>query len=589
MSDTLVISQTGAHMSTKKPILGNSLMEKLTVLPYLSGLAVILGFFFWPLVEVFLRSFSLEGNVTLSGPDFTLSHYAQVATLPYMRSLILQTAVVSLLAAVVTLGFAFPVAYLMSRVRPEVAAVIVGFIMLEFFSSIVVRLFGVSVMLGSSGPLNWALRLIGIGEQQLLYNTFATTVGMAHYLIPIAVLVLYSAMLNIDQNLMLAAKTLGASARHTFWKIYFPQIRSSVVAAASLCFILAAGFFLTPSILGGNSDITIPLYIVQQVSLYEWGRASALGVLLLIVTVIGYYISVRLGRGSLFAFASEGVGKGTASDDPLRLTTMTVVLWVITGFVVLALLSPLVVVIASSFNGSPFLNFPPSELTFSWYKQAFGDPLWTSSIWKSVRVSLAVGVLGCALGLLLARLKSQVTNRHIADWIGVLALLPLIVPTILTAIGVFGMEARLKLLGTDIGLILPLAVMTMPYAFVIIDGAMSRGTKDIETAAWTLGASRVQAFWMVVVPRILSALVASTALCAVIAWDEITIALFQTGFEKTLPVLIYSTVYSGPTPEVSAVASVAMLAVLLALTAFMLFRRRVRMSPRRVLQTNEEL
>jgi len=526
--------------------------------PVVIFVAVFGMFFVWPLLDVLLRSLSDSGVAHYFWPHVSFANYTAIASTSFLRTLLWQTVYISILSAVVALALATPVAYLMSRVSSRVAMTLMAFIVVEFFSSIVVRLFGLSELLGRDGPVNQLLGSVGLGgPYSLLFNTFATVVGNVEYLVPIAILTLYSAMNRVDQNMLVAARTLGARGGTAFIRIYLPQIRSSLLATAALCFILSAGFFLTPSMLGGTSDTTIPLYVVQQVQNYTWGTASAVGIVLLILSIAGYYVAMRLGRGSLFAAGHAG-GKGVSSEVRLGLSVTSVLLWAISLLLILALLAPLAIVVASSFNGSPFLEFPPHDLTTKWYSAALTDPTWVAAIWKSVRVALAVGIIGTGLGLLLARVKSKIDRPWLADLVGVIAFTPLVVPLVLLAIGIFGVEARIGLLGTQIGLILPQSVLTVPYAYSILEGAMARGTDEIELAAWTLGASRTRTFWSVIIPRLIPSLFASFALCFVMSWDEIMVALFQTGFNKTLPVLIYSTVKSGPNPELSAIATVAM-------------------------------
>ena len=182
------------------------------VVPLLALFVLVSVFFVWPLLEVLLRSLSPDGVLRYSSLRFSLINYQEIFATPFMRTLVWQTIYVSSVASVVSLVCAFPVAYLMSRTRGYTTVTMIGAVILGFFSSIVVRLFGISELLKNDGVVNQILGLVNLGPYSLLNGTFATTLGMANYLIPISILMLYSAMVQIDHNILLAARTLGAKS-----------------------------------------------------------------------------------------------------------------------------------------------------------------------------------------------------------------------------------------------------------------------------------------------------------------------------------------------------------------------------------------
>jgi ABC-type spermidine/putrescine transport system permease subunit I len=123
---------------------------------------------------------------------------------------------------------------------------------------------------------------------------------MVHIMIPFMVLPLYATMKTIDPNLVRASCSLGASPTRAFWGVYFPLSAPGLYAGMILIFIFCLGFYVTPSVLGGGRVIMLAMRIENSVSLYpSWGAASALGVILLLLTlvlmVVGAWIS-RLAR-----------------------------------------------------------------------------------------------------------------------------------------------------------------------------------------------------------------------------------------------------------------------------------------------------
>jgi putative spermidine/putrescine transport system permease protein len=143
------------------------------------------------------------------------------------------------------------------------------------------------------------------------------------------------------------------------------------------------------------------------------------------------------------------------------------------------------------------------------------------------------------------------------------AIMPLIVPVILLGIGIYDVQGRLGLIGSDIGLVIAHSVLCLPLVFLVLANALAAVDVSLEQAAWTMGASNGRAFWNVVVPIIMPALVGAFLISFVTSWDEAVLAMFQTGLDKTLPVTIYSFLKSGITPAVSAVATVVITPVLI--------------------------
>ena len=128
----------------------------------------------------------------------------------------------------------------------------------------------------------------------LLHTTFAVIVGMVHMMLPFMILSLFSVMKGIDMRLLRAASSLGANLFQTFVKVYFPLSLPGVAAGSLLVFIFSLGFFITPALLGGREDMMISMLIEVQVSdLLNWGFASTLSVILLVMTLILFYIYNR--------------------------------------------------------------------------------------------------------------------------------------------------------------------------------------------------------------------------------------------------------------------------------------------------------
>jgi putative spermidine/putrescine transport system permease protein len=145
---------------------------------------------------------------------------------------------------------------------------------------------------------------------------------------------------------------------------------------------------------------------------------------------------------------------------------------------------------------------------------------------------------------------------------------PVITPGILLALGTYILQLKLNLIGNEFALALSHSMLAFPLSFAIISAALLNLDPALETAAYSLGASRRYALMHVVVPSILPAIAGAVVISFMTSWDEVVIALFQSGFSPTLPVMIFSELNSDAmfANAVAAMCSVLMLAVVLGLT-----------------------
>jgi len=206
---------------------------------------------------------------------------------------------ISALVAAVCLGLGYPVAFLLAHLPARQSNLVMIFVLLPFWTSLLVRTIAWVVLLQTQGLLNDLLVFLGLIDQriQLIFNRFGVIVAMVHILLPYIVLSLYSVMKGISPSYTRAARSLGASPLMAFVKVYLPQSLPGVFAGALLVFILALGFYVTPAILGGSNDQMVSFFIAEHVNnSLNWGLAAALGALLLSAVLILYSVYARLVR-----------------------------------------------------------------------------------------------------------------------------------------------------------------------------------------------------------------------------------------------------------------------------------------------------
>ena len=246
-------------------------------------------FLLYPLVQILLLSIVKEGRLTNE-------YYHRFFTGDvYMRVLLL-TFKISIIVTLITLVLGYPVAYTMTICSKRTLALIMICIMIPFWTSLLVRTYAWMVLLRTQGVINQILLHTGLIHKplQLLYNDTGVIIGMTHVLLPYMILSLYSVMQGIDRNLLAAAQNLGANRFIAFWQIYFPLSVQGISSGSILVFIMGIGYFITPSLLGGQKNTMIAQLIQTQVSsLLNWGFGSAIAFVLLAITMLMLFISKK--------------------------------------------------------------------------------------------------------------------------------------------------------------------------------------------------------------------------------------------------------------------------------------------------------
>jgi putative spermidine/putrescine transport system permease protein/spermidine/putrescine transport system permease protein len=204
---------------------------------------------------------------------------------------------ISILTTIICTLIGYPLAYFMSQLSRKWANICMVGVLIPFWTSLLVRTYAWLVLLQKKGLLNnIALDLGLISEPiKIVHNTTGTLIGMVHIMLPFLILPLYANMRAIDKDCLKAASSLGATPTRAFWTIFFPLSLPGLFAGLLIVFVLCLGFYVTPAILGGGRVIMAAMKISSNIELYfNWGAASALGVVLLVVTAIILYIASKL-------------------------------------------------------------------------------------------------------------------------------------------------------------------------------------------------------------------------------------------------------------------------------------------------------
>lgn len=248
----------------------------------LPALAVLIIFYFYPILKLIPKSF-------IDSEGFTLSYFSRVFTDTLYRETLLRTLRIALLSSVVNLLLGYPVAYMLSRAKARTAGIIMGCILISFWTSLLVRVYSWMVILQKTGLLSKFLVWIGILQEprSFMYTDFAVLLGMSNILLPYMILPIYSVLKGVDRNLPIAAMSLGATPAIAFWKITLPMSMPGVMSGVLLVFIQSLGFYIIPIMLGGPQVMMITSLIDNQMFKFmNWNFGAALGMILLLITAI---------------------------------------------------------------------------------------------------------------------------------------------------------------------------------------------------------------------------------------------------------------------------------------------------------------
>ena len=232
-------------------------------------------------------SHDARGNIVAVDPDRAV----------YL-TLFKRTFVLSAVITVLTLMLGFPIAHLLATLPLRISNLLMIFVLLPFWTSLLVRTTSWIVLLQSQGVVNGLLVALGVvddsGRVAMIYNQTGTIIAMTHILLPFMVLPLYSVMRPINPGYVRAARSLGATSWTAFRRVYLPQTVPGIGAGALLVFILAVGYYITPALVGGSSGQLISNMIAFHMAKSNWSLAAAIAALLLGAVLVLYWLYDRL-------------------------------------------------------------------------------------------------------------------------------------------------------------------------------------------------------------------------------------------------------------------------------------------------------
>ena len=257
------------------------------------------------LIIVFLPIFWLS---SLSFYDakgaLSTENYARIFESALYKRTFVVTSQISITVTVICVLLGYPLCYWLTKMKDRTASILMIFVLVPFWTSILVRTYAWLVLLQRKGIINSSLVSLGIIDEpiQLAHNLTGSIIGMVHIMLPFLILPLYATMRGIDTDLVRAALGLGSTPRKAFWHVFFPMSLPGLFAGIVFVFILSLGFFVTPALLGGGRVQMLAQRIESTITIYSnWGAASALGVVLLLLAFVMIWLMNRVfGLDKLF-------------------------------------------------------------------------------------------------------------------------------------------------------------------------------------------------------------------------------------------------------------------------------------------------
>jgi putative spermidine/putrescine transport system permease protein len=530
-------------------------------------------------------------------PEFSIEKYANLFTVAAFSRGLVNSLELAGSAALITALLGALMIVALHRASGRTRALLVAMLLMPFAANELVRIVSWIIFLSPAGPVNGVLQTLPFveGSISLVKNRAGVLIGLVHVLLPFFVLTAYSATRAVDWRLVRAAESLGARPLTAFLSVFVPLALPGLTAAMLLVFVLALGYYATPAALGGPGDTVLPTLIATRVrDTVDWGQAAALGVLLLGVTAVVLVLIARLGGlRVLYATSSGPTVRSSrlaglwyslvASRALIAFAEIFVRLPVIVrilrrlhigavSLIVAYLLTPVLVAIPASLTAGRLLRLPPDGLSLRWYEDFFSRGAWTEGSLTSIQIAVAVGLITVGLALAaavgLVRGQGRARSELLAFY-----LLPLIMPSIVTALAMFLFFVRIGLAYTPPGIALGHVVFAFPYALLVIVAAVQAFDWQLDRAAQASGAKWYQRLRDVMVPLLRPAILSGLLFAFIASFTELVFALFMHSLSiTTLPVTMWDGIRYSISPTTAAAASLIIIVIASAFAVHLGFR-----------------
>lgn len=251
------------------------------------GALFFLGLIVLPLVLTVILSFHAYDHTTGIKNEFTLAHYAAVFSDDYYLGVFWRTLRLAGLTTLICVLIGAPEAYILSRMRDPWRSVFLLVIIGPLLVSVVVRAFGWSMLLGSTGLVNQALQGLGLDSVRLLYTETAIVIALVHVMLPFMVIPVWTALQKLDPMVEAAAWSLGASHFTALRRVVLPQVSLGMLSGSLIVFGLSASAFAIPGLLGGRR-LKMAATLVYDEYMHElnWPLGATIAIIVLTANLV---------------------------------------------------------------------------------------------------------------------------------------------------------------------------------------------------------------------------------------------------------------------------------------------------------------
>lgn len=243
--------------------------------------------------------------------------------------------------------------------------------------------------------------------------------------------------------------------------------------------------------------------------------------------------------------------------------------------ILIFLILPVLIIVPLSFGAKKYLEFPPKGFSLQWYEKFFTSYNWTMATWTSFKIAFFVTILASLLGTLAAFYFVR-TDFKCKEILYGLMLSPMIMPVIILAIAVYFFFAKLKLIGSVIGLVTAHTVLAVPFVIVIVTATLQGFDVSLEKAAMNLGANRLRTFFKITFPLIRPGLLTGALFAFLTSFDEVIIAIFISGTTaNTLPKKMWDSLTMETDPTITAIATMLISLTVALLLVIEIYRRKL--------------
>ena len=229
---------------------------------------------------------------------FTLDNFDKFFNVMYFK-VVRRSLVLAFISTVLCLIVGYPTAYIISKAKPSRRATLLLLCILPMWMNFLLRTYAWSAILGKNGFINTLLGMVGLGPINILYTDAAVLLGMVYNFLPFMILPIHTILSKMDQDLINAAKDLGANNFQVFTKVIFPLSLPGVISGITMVFMPAVSTFVISKLLGGGQFYLIGNLIEQEfMSVGDCHFGSAISIFMMIIILISMAIMNKYSSGT---------------------------------------------------------------------------------------------------------------------------------------------------------------------------------------------------------------------------------------------------------------------------------------------------